>query len=78
MYDRVQPSHCTNKEQNCITLANPLTQTSNQKISKTRKNVVFPDPEQQDISSVSKPIEIASSNDVTHGESLSEHLLVSG
>ncbi len=42
------------------------------------KNAVYPDPEQQDISSVSKPIEIASSNDVIYGESFSELQLVSG
>ncbi len=46
-------------------LANPPTQTSNKKKNKNRKNAAFPDPEERGIPTVSKSVEVATSNDVT-------------
>ncbi len=47
VHDIVQPSQCNEKEQSCVKLANPPTQTSNKKKNKNknRKNAVSPDPE---------------------------------
>ncbi len=77
--DRVKQTQFTEKKQSCVKLAHPLTQTSNKKKkkNKTRTNAVFPDPEERDIPTVSKSVEIATSNDVTNAESLSELLQLS-
>ncbi len=76
VHDRVQPSQLNEKEQSCVKLANPPTQTSNKKKkkNKNRKNAVFPDPEERDIPTVSKSVEIATSNDLTDVVSFSELL----
>ncbi len=68
VYDRVQPSQFSEKEHSCVKLANPHTQTSNKKKKKNkeRKNAVYPDPEERDIPTVSKFVEIATSDDVTN------------
>ncbi len=50
VHDRVQPSQYTEKEQSCVKLANPPTQSSNKKKNKNHRNAVFPDPEELDIS----------------------------
>ncbi len=71
VHDRVQLLQFNEKEQSCVKLANPPTQTSNKKKSKNRKNAVFPDPEERDIPTVSKSVEIATSNDVTDVDSFS-------
>ncbi len=54
VHDRVQPSQFNEKEQSCVNLANPPTQSSNKKKNKNknRKNAVFPDPEERDIPTV--------------------------
>ncbi len=75
VHDRVQPSQFNEKEQSCVKLANPPTQASNKKKkNKNRKNAVSPDPEEQDIPTVSKSVEIATSNVVTDVDSFSELL----
>ncbi len=48
--------------------------TQKQNKNKNRKNAVFPDPEERDIPTVSKSVEIATSNDVTDVDSFSELL----
>ncbi len=80
VHDRVQPSQFTEKEHNCVRLSNPPTQNSNKKKKKNkkRKNAVFPDPEERDIPAVSKPVELATSNDVTNAESFSELIQLPG
>ncbi len=50
VHDRVQPSQFNEKEQNCVKLADlPLKLPMKRKKNKSRKNAVFPDPEEQDI-----------------------------
>ncbi len=76
LHDRVQPLQFNEKEQSCVKLANPPTQTSNKKKKKdkNRKNALFPDPEERDIPKVSKSVEIATSNDMSDVDSFSELL----
>ncbi len=64
VHNRVHLSQFTEKEQNCVKLANPP----------KCNNAVSPDPEQP---SVSKSIEIATSYEVINAESLSELLQLS-
>ncbi len=76
VHDRVQPSQFNEKMQSCVKLAHSPTQTSNKKKNKKRKNAVSPDPEERDTSTVSKSVEIATSNDVTDVASFSELISV--
>ncbi len=72
VHDRVQPSQFNEKEQSCVKLAYPPTQTSNKRKNKNRKNAVFPDTEERDIPTVpisflARPLNLAVMSDLRSG-----------
>ncbi len=74
VHERVQSLQFNEKEQNCVKLANPPLKLPIKRKTKKRKNAVFSDLDERDITTVSKSIEIATSNDVTNAERFNELL----